>query len=390
MVPASPSLVLSGGGARAAYQVGFLRGLVRQFPTATFPVITGVSAGAINAAHLANCTKPTPESVERLVELWRSLTVDQVFRTDLLSLGSHMVTWALRLISGGRVRFGSSSFRGMLDTLPLREFLQRALATPDGRLHGITENLRSGRLDAIGITTTNYGTGQSVTWVEGRDVVDWERPGRRSRLTALTVDHVLASCALPLLFPGVKIEQRWHGDGGVQLTAPLSPALHLGSDRILAVSTSYNPTSAEADNPTTEGYPPPATIVGLLLDAIFLDMLDCDAQVLRRTNRMIRLVPDISSTNLRPVELLLVRPSQDLGLLANDYEHELPAVFRFMMRGLGTERTRRGNLLATLLFQPGYIARLLEIGERDAMDRHDQIARFLAVSGAREEARPLA
>ncbi|MBL9188568.1 MAG: patatin-like phospholipase family protein [Opitutaceae bacterium] len=380
--------MLSGGGARAAYQVGFLRGLVRQFPTATFPVITGVSAGAINAAHLANCTKAAPESVERLVELWASLTVEQVFRTDLLSIGSHMLTWALRLISGDRFGSRSSAFRGMLDTKPLRQFLHRALETPDGRLRGIEENLRSGWLDAIGITTTNYATGQSVTWVEGRDVVDWERPGRRSRLTTLTVDHVLASCALPLLFPGVRIEQRWHGDGGVQLNAPLSPALHLGSDRILAVSTRYTPTSAEADHPTTEGYPPPATIVGLLLDAIFLDMLDSDAQVLRRINSVIRLAPDIGGSKLRPVDLLLVRPSQDLGLLANEYEHELPSVFRFMMRGLGTERTRRADLIATLLFQPGYIARLIEIGERDAIDRHDQIARFLSAPGAGEESGP--
>jgi NTE family protein len=377
----SSALVLGGGGARAAYQVGFLRGVVRQFPQAAFPILTGVSAGAINAAHIGNWGGPLSESVERLAGLWRSLTIDQVFRTDTAAIVSHMVSWAVRLVSGGSMQPASS--RGMVDTAPLRRFLLRALETSDGRLGGVAHNLQRGRLDAIALTTTNYATSQSVAWTEGRDVTEWERPGRRSHRAGLTVDHVFASCALPLIFPGVRLGQHWHGDGGSQLTAPLSPALHLGADRILAISTRYTRTWSEADDPKTVGYPPPATVVGLMLDAVFLDMLDYDAQVLERLNRLVRLLPAGSETKLRFVDLMLVRPSEDLGLLANEFEHELPRVFRFAIRGLGTRDTKRADLLATLLFQPGYIARLLEIGERDATARRAEIESFLGCGAPR-------
>jgi NTE family protein len=374
--PAKLALVLAGGGARAAYQVGFLRSLARAFPDLRFPILTGVSAGAINAAFLANSTEDFPRAVERLTELWTSLTVDQVFRTNFSALGANMLRWIARLTTGG-VRLTPAT-RGLVDTAPLRHFLHDAFGADGGPLTGIDANIRRGRLFAVGITTTSYATGQSNTWVQGDGLSMWERPGRRSRPAILTVEHVIASCALPLFFPAAQLENTWHGDGGLGMTAPLSPALHLGADRMIAISTRYARNQTEADEPTTLGYPPPATVLGVLLDTVFLDTLDYDAMNIRRINQLLREHPGIGNARgLRPVELLLQRPSQNLESLAHEFEADLPRSFRFATRGLGTRQTSRADLLATLLFEPGYIKRMIEIGERDGDLRREEIARFL-------------
>lgn len=373
--PGSLALVLAGGGARAAYQVGFLRSLARHFPKLEFPILTGVSAGAINAAHLANSRERFPEAVRQLTELWESITIDQVFRTDLPALGLTMARWAVRLVSGG-VNL-SPPARGLVDTAPLRRFLEDALDTTDGSLSGIEENIRSGRLASVGLTTTNYTNGESNTWIQGGKISTWETPGRRSVKTRLGIDHIMASCALPLFFPAAKIGHDWHGDGGVRLTAPLSPALHLGARRMIAVSTQYSSRRAGTLSQAPRDYPSPATIIGLLLDSIFLDMLDYDALTIRRVNSLLEAHPNPRETGLNPVKLLLVRPSLDLGVIANDFESELPPTFRFVTRGLGTRETRRADMLATLMFQPGYIREMIAIGEKDGEKRRDEISEFL-------------
>jgi len=370
------ALVLGGGGARAAYQAGFLRSLARAYPDLRFPILTGVSAGAINAAHLANSAQDFPQTVERLVELWSGLTIDRVFRTDIASIGAIMARWALRLVSGGGAL--SPAPRGLVDASPLHRFLKKALNSPDGALRGIDENLRAGRLAAVGITTTHYGSGESVTWAQGRDIPTWRRPGRQSMMTTLAVEHILASCALPLFFPAVQLGNDWHGDGGLRLTAPLSPALHLGAEKMIAISTQYVGPAPEAQPSKPQAYPPPATIIGLLLESVFLDMLDADAQAMRMINQLVADHPRAAERGLRPVELLLIRPSRDLSALANQFERELPPVFRFVTRGLGTRESRRADLLATVLFQPRYIARMIEIGEQDGDRRREEIAAFLA------------
>ena len=379
MPPTAPlsALVLGGGGARAAYQAGFLRSLARGLPELNFPVLTGVSAGAINAAFLANAHDPLPRAVDQLELLWRGITVDQVFRSDFPALAKNMLHWALRLTTGGS-RIAQPT-RGLVDTTPLRHFLKHGYRTDSGLLHGIEANLQSGRLSAVGITTTNYRTGQSVTWVQGENLRTWERPERSSHPCLLSVDHILASCALPLFFPAVKLGTEWHGDGGVRLTAPLSPALHLRADRMLVISTRHLPVRAPAPPESLQSapYPPPATVLGAVLDSVFLDMLDYDAATLERINRLVRTRPCVSEPDLRPVELHMVRPSEDLGHLANEFERELPRAFRFATRGLGTREAPRADLLATLLFQPKYINRLLEIGARDADAHRDEIAAFL-------------
>lgn len=371
------AIVLGGGGARAAYQVGLLRCLGRRMPALRFDVITGVSAGAINAAYLAAHPGDLRQAADGLTALWRNLEVEDVFRVDSPSLGRMMLGWALRLVSGGgKIR---PQVRGLVDTSPLAGLLRRILDLNEaGEIAGIADNLASGRLRSVALTTLDYSTGRTITWVQGRDIEDWERPSRRSAQARLTVDHVMASAALPLLFPAVCLGRDWHGDGGVRLTAPLSPALHLGASRMLAISTRYGRSAEEADRPSIAGYPPPAQILGHLMNAIFLDVLDQDVTRMEMFNDLLRRLPPGECPRLRPVEILALRPSVDLGRLVADYEPRLPKTFRFLTRGLGTRETASPDLLSLLMFQPDYLGRLIEIGEADAEARFDEIARFVA------------
>lgn len=219
-----------------------------------------------------------------------------------------------------------------------------------------------------------------MTWVqsvEGCGVLTWERPQRKSVNGCLRVDHVMASSALPFFFPAVEIDGGWYGDGGIRLTAPLSPAIHLGARKIIAVSTRYPRTREEADRPAVSSYPPPAQVASVLLNAIFLDLLDADALRLEQLNALIDRVPPEARDGLRHVDLLVLRPSRDLGRLANEFEAGLPRTFRFLVRGLGSRETRSNDMLSLLMFQPDYIAKLIELGESDAHARAAEIEAFL-------------
>jgi NTE family protein len=373
--PGGLGLVMGGGGARAAYQVGFLRSLARRFPELRIPYITGVSGGAINAALLASHHGTFLQATEELTELWSRLTMGDVFRVDGGTLLANAVRWGRQLVSGG---IGASPrVRGLVDTQPLRAFLSEVLHAVDGELTGIGANIEAGRLQAVAMSTSSYSTGQSVTWVQGQDIREWERPQRRARQTTLTVEHVMASAALPLFFPAVRLGNAWYGDGGIRLTAPLSPALHLGAGRIIAISTRYERSATEADEPAIYGYPPPAQVVGVLMNSIFLDLLDHDALRLDRLNRLVERLPQAERLNLRPVQLLVLRPSMDLGRLATAHEARLPRAFRFLTRGLGTHQTRSPDFLSLMLFEPTYLRSLVEMGEADGTARMEEVAAFL-------------
>ncbi len=369
-------LVLTGGGARAAYQVGLVRHLAKRLPEFHFDVLTGVSAGAINASFLASHQGSAAEATEELSRIWLELTPDHVFRDDGWSLGKMVLRWLLNLASGG-LRY-RPQVRGLVDTSPLGGHLAEVLGADSGNgrvLPGIAKNLDRGRLDAVAVTTVEWSTGQTVTWVQGRDTPTWERPKRRSERARLTLDHVLASASLPLIFPAVRIGDAWHGDGGVRLTSPLSPALHLGCDRLIAVSTRHEPL---APRTAAAAYPPPAQFAGVLLNAVFLDQLDQDANRLELVNGLLARMPESDRGSLRLVDLVLLRPSEDLGRLATRFEPRLPKAFRFMTRGLGTRDTKSPDLLSLLMFQPDYIRAMIEVGERDAEARHAEIAALVS------------
>lgn len=373
--PGGLALVFSGGGARAAYQVGFLRWLASHYPDLPIPVITGLSAGAINAAYLANHPRSFRSQVEDLAAIWAELTTGQVFRVDLRSLGGHVASWGARLFMGKASRIMNT--RSLVDAAPLQALLEQTLRPESGRLTGILDNLANGRLRAVAITASSYSTGQSITWVQGTGYEPWERAHRKGVPGTLQLMHVMASASLPLFFPAVYIEGCWYGDGGIRMTAPLAPAVHLGADRILAISTRYAPSREEADCPNIVGYPPPVQVAGALYNAIFLDAFDNDALRLVRINALVKHLPDEQRDHLRCIDLLLLRPSCDLGKLANAYEADLPRAFRFMTRGLGTQETRSNDILSVLLFQPEYLKRLLDLGYADAEARREEIAAFL-------------
>ena len=373
------ALVLTGGGARGAYQIGILRYIARRWPQMSFPIITGVSAGAINAAHLAQAHGTFPQAVDELSALWCELTPDRIFRVDVPGLLANMGRWGVQLAGGG---MRESRVRGLVDTAPLWELLNEALAPVDGELTGIDYNLARGTLRAVALGTTSYSTGQTVIWAQGRNLQTWERPSRIAIETRLKVEHVMASSALPLFFPAVQIDDQWHGDGGIRLTAPLSPALHLGAHKILAVSTHYERTRGEADRPAVRGYPPPAQVLGVLLDAIFLDVVDQDVMRMERMNELLRRMPESSRDGMRVVELMTFRPSRDLGMISRELEPRLPRAFRLLTRGLGTRETASPDVLSMMMFQDDYVRRLIEIGEEDAEARHDDLAEFIEGNGS--------
>jgi len=314
------AIVLDGGGARAAYQVGLLRGLVRRHPDLRLPIITGVSAGAINAAVLAAHPGPLPRAIDDLAQLWAGLTTEQVFRIDVQSFLSNVLHWGAGLVSGGR--FVRPPLRGLVDTAPLRRTLESVFGVMQREeITGIAKNLDEGRLAALAIITSSYTTGRTVAWLQGRGIVEWERPFRVSRQCRLTVDHVMASAALPAFFPAVALDSEWFGDGGIRLTTPLSPFPEVfGANRILAFSTRYRRGTDEAARPQVSGYPPPAQIAGQLLNAVFLDDHDRDAQNLVRINLLLQDLPEEKRRGLRVVDLVVIRPSQDLARLAREFE----------------------------------------------------------------------
>lgn len=382
--PDDLALVMTGGGARAAYQVGLLRHLAKRFPELKIPILTGVSAGAINAAYLASHPGSLTDKVEDLTRLWNGLTVDKVFRVDSFSLIGHLLRWAFQLVFTGGIR-SAPKMRGFVDTQPLQELLGRALGAEYGKLTGIQANLKRETLRAIALMTTNYATGQTISWCEGHKLEGWERPTRRAIITTLSVSHVMASSALPMFFPAISIGNDYYGDGGVRHSAPFAPAIHLGAGRILAVSTRHAKSQADADLRSTSGYPPPAQVLGVLLNAIFLDAMDQDAVQLERVNRLVDGAhgSDVPASNpehgaLRHVDLLVLRPSRDLGALANEYEARLPGLFRFLTRRLGTRETKSPDILSLVMFQREYVARLIELGESDAEEREQEIAAFLS------------
>ena len=370
------AIVLTGGGARGAYQVGVLNWLAQNYPELQVPILTGVSAGAINAAQIAAHPGTFQQAATELKELWASLTPHDIFKVDAGSLAWHATRFGIRLMSGGMIP--APQVRAFLDTAPLHDLLEEAYAAVNGQLTGIEASIARGKLKAFAISATSYTTGQSVTWVQGRDIKTWERPQRKAIQTQICVDHVMASAALPIFFPAVRVDRQWYGDGGIRLAAPLSPALHLGAEKILAVSTRYARSRAESDVRMIHDYPPPAQVLGVLMNAVFLDLVDQDAMRLERFNALIEQIPPEQRDGVRPVKLCVIRPSRDLGRLVREYEPKLPTAFKFMTRGLGTRETRSPDMLSMLMFQRDYLTRLMYIGECDAEAKRAEIETFLA------------
>lgn len=376
-------LVLSGGGARAAYQVGALRALAEMLDVVKSPfnILAGLSAGAINCAALGAGAEAFKETVAHLTDTWMSLTPDAVYRTDAAKLTSLGARWFKDLTTGGVL--GASRANYLLDTQPLRELLTREID-----LSQVQGHFDSGVLRGLAMSTTNYLTGTTVTFYDGApDLKPWTRHDRIAFRERLSIDHVMASAAIPIFFPPVSIDGKLFGDGGVRMTTPVSPAVHLGSDKILAIGIRYfrTPEQTIALNRDMRAQSVSvARISGVLLNSLFLDSLDNDVERLQRINRTLSFIPDeVRRKNpdfLRTIPALVLRPSKDLGRLAADQYDKFPAMLRHLLRGIGATGDSGWDLLSYVAFQPGYVGKLIDLGYEDTRARRAEIETFFGPS----------
>lgn len=378
---ANVGLVLSGGGARGAYQVGAMRGLQEIVGTKASPfnVLTGLSAGAINCAALAAEADDFSEAIRHLTETWLSLTPETVYRSDVPRLATVGMRWIKDLTTGGVL--GASRSNYLLDTSPLRDLLMRKMD-----LSHLSRHFESGVLRGVAVSATNYLTGSTVTFFDGvPDVKPWIRHGRLAFRVPLTISHVMASAAIPIFFPPVLIDGKPFGDGGVRMTTPISPAIHLGSNKIVAIGIRYSRSidqtlalnrDVRADRVSV------AQISGVLLNALFLDSLDNDMERVERINRTLTFIPEevrrAQPEFLRPIPSLSLRPSKDLGRLAASEYERFPAPIRHLLRGIGATGDSGWDLLSYVAFQPGYIRTLIDLGYEDTIARAKEIEAFFA------------
>lgn len=368
-------LVLTGGGARAAYQVGVLKAVREILPQGEknpFPIVCGTSAGAINAATLAVFANDFNAAVDRLLEVWEHFHVHHVYRSDPVGIGRVGVRWLAALMLLSR-----TSPEALLDNSPLAEMLSRGLDF--GR---IQENIDNGALYAVSITCSGYSSGQSVSFYQGGpDTEAWERTQRVGAAMPIRAEHLMASAALPFIFPAVKINREYFGDGSMRQIAPISPALHLGADRVLVISTARQDPNAEPPRVRGNTYPSVAQIAGHALNSIFLDSLNADIELVQRINRTISLIPPEkvreAGLPLRQIKVLVISPSQPIERMVVRHVHELPWTVRFLLRGIGAMNRNGSNLASYLLFEEGYCRALIDLGYQDTMARRAELLEFL-------------
>jgi NTE family protein len=384
--PASrTALVLSGGGARGAYQVGVLEGLLDlgfiNGGTSSFGLLAGSSAGAINVGMLGASADRFAAGVEDLTRLWTGLSTDQVFRTDVVSLGTIGLRWVRDLTFGGAI--GHVGSKALLDTAPLRRLLSERIP-----LHRIRENVATGALRAVSVAATDLHTGSGVLFVEGAsDIPLWTRAHWSVERAELAASHLMASSAIPIFFPPVKIGSRHFGDGCVRNTTPLAPAIQLGADRIVAIGV-RGAAAASVEDGRRRAPPTIAHIAGVLLDAVLLDAVQADVEHSARVNSsVLRCGADPAGEGcLREVDVLWLTPSVSIGAIAAQLRDRIPAVVRYLLHGLGSDEATT-DLASYLLFDASFCTRLIELGRDDVRAGRAQIERFFAPRGPRQARR---
>jgi NTE family protein len=375
--PTRKALILPGAGARGAYQVGVLKALAGLLPERApnpFSVICGTSAGAINAAVLAGRAANFERAVADMEEVWGNFSANQVYRSDNWTMVKTSLHWLAAAMLGG---LGVRNPSSLLDNAPLRDLLAQNV-----RFDGIRRAIDQGHLDAVAVTASAYATSRSVTFFEGRpELASWTRIRRIGRATRLTIDHLMASAAVPFVFPPVQIGGEFYGDGSMRHRAPLSPAIHLGADRMLIVGVRDERPDAEPPAGATPAPPTFAHLGGYMLDTLFMDGLYTDLERLSRTNRILEQLGDRTLTGnlaaLRPLHTLVIVPRQDLRSVAAQYMSELPRGVRLLLRGLGAGARSGMQLVSYLLFESGFTRALIDMGYRDAMEMEDELRAFV-------------
>ena len=365
-----PALVLPGGGARGAYQVGVMRALgdILSDQSTPFPIISGISAGAINAGVMASYADNFQKGVDRLSHFWGNLHCDQVYKTGWahnLKTGLH---WLASMTIGG---LGVANPRSLFDNQPLAKLLEREL-----RPHAIQRCIESGALRALTITASGYSTNRAVTFVQGSsEIRAWKAPRRIGRPTSINHNHLLASTALPLFFPARRIGNEYYGDGGMRHTSPLGPAVKLGANKLIVIGTRDEVQDPEPSSP--QDYPGLGEIGGYLLDVIFMDHLNADLNHLERTNQLIKDWPATTPkpADLKRVDSLVIRPSQDLRAVAERHIHRIPASVKTLLRGVGAWGS--GRFASFVLFEAEFCQELMALGYADGLAASDSVQELL-------------
>ncbi|HUP30666.1 MAG TPA: patatin-like phospholipase family protein [Usitatibacter sp.] len=370
-------LVLAGGGARAAYQVGALKAMREMLPDSRvnpFPIICGTSAGAVNAGALAVHADDFGRAVDNLLEVWRNFEPRHVYRADFPGVVANSMRWMGGFLLGA---FFKNRRISLLDNRPLEGLLARALDFE--RIQG---NIEKGALDAVAITCSGYTSGQSCSFFQGVEALEgWKRSQRIGIKTRIGVNHLMASSAIPFLFPPYHLNREYFGDGSMRQVAPVSPALHLGSDRVVVIGTAR----IRNDVPErTRGdlYPTLAQVAGHVMNSIFLDSLAVDLERLERINRTVSCSSPEAlkkmGLTLHHVDVLVLTPSEPLEGIAVKHVGNLPASIRFLLSSVGAMRRGGANLASYLLFERGYCNELIQLGYNDTLRRREEVEAFLA------------
>jgi NTE family protein len=379
--PQKIGLILTGGGARAAYQVGVLKAVAEFVPRrahSPFQVISGTSAGALNAVTLAVNARQFRRGVKYLLGIWTNAQVKDIYRSDVLGVFVNSTRWVaglgLSLLGINRMNRVS-----LLDNSPLTVFLEETLPCEK-----IQESIDAGVLHALGITASGYGSGYSVTFYQGvAGIEPWKRTRRLGMEARIGIEHLVASSAIPFIFPAVHINREYFGDGSVRQIAPISSSLHLGADKVMLVGAWHADDEAERRS-KSESYPTLAQIAGHALDSIFLDGLEVDLERVQRINETVRLIPEElrAATDMRHIEVLVITPSQPLEKIAERYIPRLPWTIRLLLRAVGVMHRSGANLVSYLLFDKHFCRALIELGYQDALKRRDEIVKFLGCDSA--------
>jgi len=378
--PSQPrsALVLPGGGARGAFQVGVLKAIAELRPRGSvnpFGILSGTSAGAVNSIVLASKARRFRVAVAELERVWAHFRCEHVYRTDSLAMLKSSLHWLAAIVLGG---FLVGTPESLLDNSPLRSLLSRNVRFPR-----IRDSIDSGWLDAVAITAAGYGTARSTSFFEaGRGHADWARTRRVGVRGELHLDHIMASIAVPMIFPPVRIGAEYFGDGAMRQATPLSPAVHLGADRILVVGIRNELTDAQPDPTDTDRVPSFAQIAGYMLDTLFMDGLYSDLERMTRINQLIDSVaPEHRGgplEKMRPIDTMVIVPSEDLRTIAHEHRRELPFALRTLLNGIGGRGRGENRLVSYLLFEQAYTRELIDLGYRDAMRVRDQLEAFVA------------
>ncbi len=377
MAKISKALVLSGGGARGAYQVGVLSAIADIAQSMgvhqAFDIYSGVSAGAINASFLAAGADEFATSCKSLVDMWSQLTSDQVFYSDISSLGKIGFNW-VKSVSVGAMS-GATPGQALLDTAPLKKLIQERLSFAK-----IQNNIDRGTLQALAITALDYESSVAITFVQGqKKLPTWEKARRKSEVAQIQAEHVMASSAIPLLFPPIGVDDRYFGDGCVRNTAPCSPSIYLGARKILVIGVRQQGTSAY-DLRVAESKKAPSVgrVLNVLLNSVLLDGVELDVERLGRINSLIDQIPPHIHNDLtyKKVDYVWISPSIDIGEIAAEKYLKLPPIIRYLLKGLGTIH-ETSEIVSYLLFDPSFCTQLIEIGYEDGMKQKEEIRKFL-------------